>query len=117
MTTAQLTARYNELVKAAGDSTKFKPVKMWKGKKADLEARIRKLEKSTKSEQPAVDGVRLSEIAREHDIDPKAARARFRRLSKKHGATMPTPIKGWTFAKRDAKRVTNILTNKEEVAA
>lgn len=112
MTTRELTTRHNDLV-AASTTTTFKPVKVWKASKAKLIERIEELEADA---SPKMKIVKLADIARDLNMEPKAARARFRRIWKtKLAAVLPDARKGWTFKASDRKLVVAILKGEVEL--
>ena len=126
MTATNLLGTYNELVTRANEldpTLNAKPIKIWKGKKADLQAKIDSLadvcaslapskpKKTKKTTEPRADVVTVAELARRTEQNPKVVRARLRRLYAKNTADLPTPVDGpWTFARTDETRVLALIS-------
>jgi hypothetical protein len=128
MTATNLLATYNDLVARANEldpTLNAKPIKIWKGKKSDLQAKIDSLadvcaslaprtskpKKEKKTTEPRADVVTVAELARRVDQNPKVVRARLRRLYSKGTADLPTPVEGpWTFSRKDETRVLALIS-------
>lgn len=126
MTATNLLATYNDLVARANEldpTLNAKPIKVWKGKKTDLQAKIDSLadvcaslapskpKKTKKDAAPRADVVTVAELARRTEQNPKIVRARLRRLYSKDSSDLPTPVDGpWTFAKADEDRVLALVS-------
>lgn len=124
MTAKELLERYNLLAET--------PLKGWKGSKAELENRIKKLEKldpdyvlltkytapSTKNGEAVVEPtaksngtVTVADLARETGQDPKVARAKMRRIYADMYKDLPKAVnkKRWVFAAKDRSKILALI--------
>lgn len=96
-TTNELLKEHNDLAKKTGKL----PLKVWKGDKNKLIARINDLKKSPKKVGEVVDKedglITISEIAEGINMDPKVARAKLRRKGMKSNEGR------WSKIKKDSK--------------
>ena len=84
-------------------------------KVAELKDLLSDVEDAAK-EAAAPPVVRVSDLCKEHQIDPKTVRARLRRLYNADDvSSLPVPVEGakqrWTFAEDDRAAVEALVTN------
>jgi hypothetical protein len=109
-TVADLTAQYNELT---GKSVK--PGSYSRAKLLELIEAAQPVEKKAKQPKFGEDTVSLADIAREHGLNVKVVRARFRRLRAK-GAELPDVLDEarWVFKLEDKDTVAALVTKQAE---